>query len=528
MPILLHMPCGSLGSRSLRLSAPTDVSLESLVDAVSIKWTDPLDIEAGGIPLDVWMGTRVVRKEGSPPKSKNDGTLVVDSRIRDAYKKEGYIDRDLTNGVEYFYGIFPYTARGVYTYGTVESATPRAPVVYGFLIDQSKSVPGDMITYTEENVGYTPGHMDYANGIFDYGSWGDAWFIRDLEPCMLYYDGTVAYGLDKDDYNKKADGSDSDISNADFPGNAMVGIPKVYWKCEVNGDDTANFYFSDSKIDDSYHCWSHLDDDGNEIDYCYMPIYEGCIIGDAMRSLSGKTPMVNQTAAAEIIYAEANNQADGAIWYTEVFADRMLINLLLLLIGKSTNTQAVFGAGNNESYSRLSSGTMDGRGLFYGDSSNSKGVKVFGMEHWWGNVARRIAGWVTDNRVQKVKMTYGKSDGSGKDGYNLTGDGYIETTESFTGVDNGSDVFIKAMRFGEKFGMVPYVLGTLNQNVTENNHYCDSIYNYNYSSGIRYAIVGGDINSKRRAGAFQLNIQNGAAATNANTGASLSCKPTAI
>ena len=40
---------------------------------------------------------------------------------------------------------------------------------------------------------------------------------------------------------------------------------------------------------------------------------------------------------------------------------------------------------------------------------------------------RRIAGWIDDKGIQKIKLTYGQSDGSTVDGYNTDGSGVFET-----------------------------------------------------------------------------------------------------
>lgn len=46
------------------------------------------------------------------------------------------------------------------------------------------------------------------------------------------------------------------------------------------------------------------------------------------------------------------------------------------------------------------------------------------MENWWGNIWRRIAGWINDKGTQKVKLTRGTKDGSTAADYNTTGSGY--------------------------------------------------------------------------------------------------------
>ena len=87
----------------------------------------------------------------------------------------------------------------------------RELVHYGFKIDKSNDNSEDAVIYTHDAVTMTPAHMDFANDRFDYGSWGNAFFVRDCYPVALNLDGTEAYRLDPDDYTKKSDGTASDI-----------------------------------------------------------------------------------------------------------------------------------------------------------------------------------------------------------------------------------------------------------------------------------------------------------------------------
>lgn len=103
------------------LGEPTNVSLTNADESVVIMWSDPEDVDTS-----VWNGTVVVRKEGSAPTDKSDGTIVVDSRTRNQYATSGYTDTGLTNGTEYFYGIFPYTTNETYTNTYTTSITPSA------------------------------------------------------------------------------------------------------------------------------------------------------------------------------------------------------------------------------------------------------------------------------------------------------------------------------------------------------------------------------------------------------------------
>ena len=303
----------------------------------------------------------------------------------------------------------------------------------------------------------------------------------------------------------------------------MVGIPKVYWKIVDNGDNTANIYICDKKIDSDFHCWSHIDNNGNEIDYCYMPIYNGSNVNSVLRSISGKAPMVNKTATTEITYAKSNNTGSDIIWYTELFNDRMLINLLLLLIGKSTDTQTVFGTGNNNSYVSASNtgikntGTMNTKGLFWGNQDNKSGVKVFGMENFYGNVWKRIGGWISDKGTQKIKMTYGQSDGSTVDGYNTDGAGYIVIGNSTPIGTNGG--YVSKMLITDN-GLIPTIASG-----SATTYYCDGLWFNN--SQVDYALVGGASYNVILDGAFCVNLNNLVSDSSWAVGAALSCKPLA-
>jgi hypothetical protein len=254
-----------------------------------------------------------------------------------------------------------------------------------------------------------------------------------------------------------------------------------------------------------------------------MPIYNGYNDGTKLRSLSDKTPIYEKTAEQEINLAKTNNQDDNIIWYTEVYSDRMLINLLLLLIGKSTDTQTVFGngyytGGSSVSNPRIATGKMDLKGLFWGSNDSSMvGVKVFGMEHWWGNAWRRIAGWINNKGIQKVKLVYGQFDDSTVDGYNIDGTGYIALNNSTPSGTSGG--YIGKMSF-DSLGLIPK-----KANGSATTYFTDGLY---YSTTqISYALVGGNSNASYRVGALYAGLRHLATTTDWAVNASISCKPLA-
>ena len=103
------------------LKEPSGVSVVySVVDQnVSIKWTDPDDISTNRPAQAEWAGTVVVRKEGSAPRNKWDGTIIVDSTTRDEYKTNALIDDTAQSNKTYYYGIFPYDTLGDYRFTKV-------------------------------------------------------------------------------------------------------------------------------------------------------------------------------------------------------------------------------------------------------------------------------------------------------------------------------------------------------------------------------------------------------------------------
>ena len=108
--------------------------------AVSITWTDPNDLILDGAVLATWKGTLVVRKVGSAPADKNDGTIVIDNQARNAYASSPFVDSNVEYGQTYYYRFFPYTTMGAVTTGSSVSATPAKAVL-------SVPTPSAALTY---------------------------------------------------------------------------------------------------------------------------------------------------------------------------------------------------------------------------------------------------------------------------------------------------------------------------------------------------------------------------------------------
>lgn len=410
--------------------------------------------------------------------------------------------------------------------GAFREVFKRPTVInYGFHIDSSVQDPSDAVTYLADAEGLTPAYMDYANDKFEWGSWKDAFFMP--RPCMLKSDGTVDYYLDENDYSKKSDGTPSDVADDSYDGNAMIewgrDNQRIWYKIEPDENDntSASIFIANQPLDTHYKAWSFYNYDGNMVDHFYTPCYNGSLDANGkLRSISGKTYSElcqNKNVTQEVTAAEKNNPVDKKIWYTEQYCDITLINILLILMSKSLDTQTAFGKGRSGQTSgaqyMLGTGTMDKKGMFWGSNSNNDGVKVFGMENYWSNQHRRFAGLLMNDYQQLYKMTRSMADGSSATDYNQTGDGYLQACLS----PNVAG-YISKMWFN-KDGFFDYSTdgGSLSK------YYCDYCYT---NSGLRFALRGGySAYLIPYGGAFFIGLYAAASYAYWTVGAAVSCKP---
>ena len=409
----------------------------------------------------------------------------------------------------------------------IEKALKRGSyTLYAFHIDGNESDPSAKVTYLEDAKGMTPAKMDYANGKFDYGSWADAFFMP--RPCMVLQEGVVDYYLDPDDYTKKEDGTASDITDTSYAGNAMIEWgrdgKKIWYKVVPDpGDVTSGtVYICDEQLDPSYHAWSFINNQDRDVDHFYTPIYNGSSVNDGtndvMRSMSGLAITQSLTGTEEITRCRRNNKGDEVLWYTEVIADRILINFLLILMGKSTDTQTVFGrgldSGSQTALNNYRTGALDNKGMFFGYNDGNHGVKVFGMENYWAAQWRRHAGYILRSGDQRLKLTYGTRDGSTAEGYNTDGTGYHSMGITPSGTNGG---YIDVMNFNE-FGMFGK-----NSSGSSSTHYCDGQWFNNGAT--TYALVGGRSGTEVLCGAFCCHLGDAVSSTHWHIGVALSYKP---
>lgn len=585
------------GNSGIKLANPANVSITNFDQAAKITWTDPEDVVYEGAKLATWQGTVLVRKEGATPTGWTDGDLVERIEERDKYKDTPLIDGGLTNGVEYCYGIFPYSDQLVYNYDfaqsfvpaeivpdmpTIKSATgsdgavtldiesttedalvklvyktgsaptsgtdgmvvdglsggkvtisgltnlteyffvayaytnlrtssasaavsaiPKEYTLLGFKINKAESNPQARVEYTEGAVDLTPAKVDLSTGEFNYGSFGEFWFVKGNKPVMLNSDGTEAYELNPNDYTTKIDGTASDVANSSFDGNAMSRIPKVYLKMWED-DEYEYCNICDVKLDDDYHAYAHTREDGSEMDYVYLSMFEGSLVSSKVRSIKGLSPMNTQTGANELTYAKAN----GSGWSTRSWSQRNLINMLLILMAKSTDMQTAFGygyytGGSSTSPNYLTTGGASDKGQFYGTNATRNYVKVFHIENWWGDVWERIEGCVTNASKQILVKSVPP--------YNTAGTDYNNTGVTAGGTSGG---YISACAMTED-GLIPKTASG-----SETTYYTDGL----WFAASCYALVGGSSHDGFHDGALYLSVSNAVSAASWTIGAALSCE----
>ena len=405
--------------------------------------------------------------------------------------------------------------------------------IFGYHINPNESDPYEAVTYVANARGMVPAKM--TGGGFSYGSWGSAFFLP--RPCVLNFDGTVAYYLDPNDYSKKIDGTAATIDRSNTTGNVMLEFPKI-WVKRVPGtaDGERTVYIADRKVDSDYKCFSNINSQNTEINKFYIHAYDGTIHSSQMRSLSGvtlnSTYAPNYTARQEILAAKANNPSgSNVMWFTDTWSDIMLLFDLLYLMGKSLDVQRTFGqglSGGSETAMRAYvTGSLNNKGLFWGDTTGTNmAVKVLGIENLWGCRWNRIAGMINVAGNLKVKMTYGTADGSTATEYempldstdataNLTGAGYLDY-----GTILKSNGYVSQIQADNSKGYkITSVTGG-----ADNKYYCDYYYQASAANTKYYTLLGGSSGYGADCG-FSVSLSCGAAFAPWYIGGALSCKP---
>lgn len=392
------------------------------------------------------------------------------------------------------------------------------PKRYGFRVKIAEPSPSSRVEYLFDAVGMTPAFMNFSAGAFNYGSWGDIWFIRDNYPVMVKFDGTEGQRLNPNNYGvEMAWGGQSQVANASYGGNAMSAIPCCWVKRYTEGG-YRYVIICETQYDESYKAYAHTRADGTIERVHYYPMFKGSMVSGKLRSLSGQYPQGSTTAEAERTAAKAN----GTKWDIRTWAMDELIVDLLTLISKTTNGQAAFGQGNTSGwtgqaashYGMLQTGTLNTKGQFFGYSDTTHQVKVFHIEGFWGERWDRLVGAIYKQSGWYVKMT---PEGSG---YNLTGAGYTPAAAGYgdlvDGEDSGGGWISTSIQ--NDYGFFPVALSG-----SDATFECDYLW-WDNSYDVCVCLRGGNCSNGSWCGPRFVYADCGPAVASASLGASLSCE----
>lgn len=400
--------------------------------------------------------------------------------------------------------------------------------IYEFIIDTTNSDPTTAVSYTGANASYTPASMDFSTGAIDYGSWANSFFVKNIRPVMLKYDGTVDYELSKNDFTKKADGvTASDVSNTSYGGNCMIGFPQIWMKFAQDDSTHQHVYIASEQIDDSYHCYTHYNNNGVLLNEIYTAAFEPSNISSKLRSLADQTVCTNTVGTTMRTYAQNNGNG----WDFLDMGTIQMIQMLFILMFKSRDSQTKCGGGVVGGTQMTSTGSLKDKPMFYSTnntSSSNVAVKFFGMENLWGNYWKWINGLCSRGNLISYKLCNYTADGSTVIGYDPTApSGYLTYSTS-----SALKTFYNLGMPNTNAGLMWYwpTSGLQPTAGSSTTYYCDRVKCQNMTNTFpACGCYGGAYNNGADAGLFfaDIDFSRGITSTSKYSyiGASLSCKP---
>lgn len=391
----------------------------------------------------------------------------------------------------------------------------RTPV-FGFRINKNESNSSTAVEYLYDAVGMTPAGMDFTNSTFNYGSWGDAWFVKNNKPVALNFDGTEAFELDPTNWWKKSDGTtDSGIEDATGNYNFMSRFPLVY----INRWEDENYNYvaiSERPVTPNFLAQAHTGLNGTINSNIYLPMFKGWIDGSTggtisstgkLRSLAGKWPSCGTDATEEFNAIKNITGSATSGWQLFAHSQYCLLNDLLTLISKSIDVKACFGRGDISTYNTSDSTVRDGSktgypnngkyisgyegyasgtttkstcGQFFGYDDATHHVTAFFVQDPWGNRWDRSPGLNRINRAYKVKMT---------PPYSINSDSSYITAGIQTPSSEG---WLRKISSSNTYGHLPFAVG--DGAADTKNKYFWSYFYTNANTDEKLSLVGGGCN----------------------------------
>lgn len=469
------------GSGGIAPSNVKDAKIKIGNAKLTVFWSDPGDTIVEGQTLCTWKGTKLVQKVGSYPENVNDGTLIVDSQTLDAYSVNGFEVNNLTNGVTYYFALFPYSDKNAINMNAANrlTGTPQPYKKMTVKIDLANSNPSTCITYADDAVG-----MSVKSTAWDefFGHYP-----------VLFKNGVEIGKLNPNDFSKFEDGSAADITSGNA-GDVMIAFPKRGVKITTVGN-ILTVSMTDDPDNADFEYLAHTRGSTRKEKF-YLGAYKGFNSSSKLRSLSGKTPTASQTIGTFRTQAQAN----GSGYENSGFYQLVFRQVMYLLKYKNLDSQTTVGRGNVDSSSLLNTGGTDTKGMDFGETTGKLQMKLFGLEDFWGNIWEWIDGIVTDSSWNILTTTTN---------FNDTGSNYTNQGKGATA--NIGNYMSKPQGTTQTGFLAKEVSGSAST------YFCD--YAYLYSSCV--ASFGGLWSSASNAGLFYLRVSYASSSSSAGFAARL-------
>lgn len=357
-----------------------------------------------------------------------------------------------------------------------ESSSNGNYKVLGVAIDETNPNPETAVTYTDDAVGMIPASQEFMD------------FFA-VKPCV-FKNGQVQYYLNPNDYTKKEDGSNADITTGN-DGDVMVEIPRLGYNFNRVGD-VLSVQLTNNPNNPDFCYLAHSRGDVVK-DKLYVGAYLGCESAGKLRSLSGKSVTRNKKIDAFRAIAQANGKG-----YDQMaFYPLTLLQCMYLIMYKNLDSQTALGkgyVGDNKVNARTGGSNLNG--LNYGETTGRVQNKLFGIEDFWGNLNCIIDGVVTSSGYDILTST---------ENFDERGQHYqFSVSSGFNSSGSGNLTKVQGVNHAG------FIVKNFNDDTTRTSYYCDRA----HLNAQSFMVLQGYRNYHNNSGCFSLNI-----GTNENTAA---------
>ena len=468
------------------LSSCTNLIINRGNSLIEIKWKDPDNIVSDNAATSEWKYTKVIRKINSQPVDINDGTEVVLSSIKNQYSENGFIDLDVDNEKEYYYGFFAINNDEISDSGAFIKADKYQPSsnkgVFGVSWDTTNSSP----ELTRLTIDTDPNHFVTVN--------------IDTEPVPAVGTGEGSSPFDNylpwmgmEEYNivngeilyKQGE---EGFSRSSY--DTMVYIPEFWYYIERIQDNVRFYISSEPRENFSKHPGSNK----------YISRYEIIENNGTYMSISGYSPKVS----INIGTMRTNCASKGNGWQQDDFMCYQARNLLYLVEFANFNSQNMLGSGITGDSAAHNTGETDAMIYHTGraeGTNNLSAVQYRHIENPYGNVYTFVDG-ILINEHEVFLCTNPQHYGN-------------EITENYlsTGITTpDSSGYPKDLIFSDSYSwaLIPSELGG-----STSTYLCDY---YFQAAGLRILLVGGNWDDGDLAGFWYFNASWAASQSSSNVG----------